>query len=503
MSNTQANNQLDKMISKSHRTAIIIVLVILLLAIIGTNVSHAMKDLPMTAVFLITHILTVIEIILAILIFRSPSKKILRYIALAIIPVLYILFAFVIKDNPYAYTILISGLFFSTLYMNRRLAYYTFIVLTVTTLYFMYMQLPNFSGSDKISFIFVVVIVLIQSLTLAIISMNHIHKQITMSVEMSQQTSTQNEVLETAFGQMKVTTETVSSTATSMTTKNTSLTNAISNVDHIIDNTSTAIEELDHIFSNLSYENESLLKSMEDLKDLSSTSEEKSNAIVEKATKTEERAVQIDSTTKEVVGDIGANIKEAMKQLEVINDIVQLTDDISSISNQTSLLALNASIEAARAGEAGKGFAVVAEEVQKLATDSSSVVTNIQDLTNQAEVAIQSMSTQVSHILSFMGEDLTTSFDELIHAVKEYKEDSSIFKDISKGAKDNASQLKTVVETLTDSLDHAKTAIDKSENELEKLVSEAKQVDEIIEDFSNDVVTLELEAQNLSELIQP
>ncbi len=227
----------------------------------------------------------------------------------------------------------------------------------------------------------------------------------------------------------------------------------------------------------------------------------KSDAIVEKAIRTEERAVQIDRTTKDVVVDIEKNVNEAMKKLEVINDIIQLTDDISSISNQTSLLALNASIEAARAGEAGKGFAVVAEEVQKLATDSNHVATNIQELTGQAEVAIHSMTSQVNQILSFMGEDLTTSFDELIHAVKEYKDDSAIFKEISNGAKDNASQLKTVVDTLSDSFANAKTVIDRSENELEQLVTESKQVDDIIKDFSKDILALEEEAKNLNDLI--
>ena len=112
-----------------------------------------------------------------------------------------------------------------------------------------------------------------------------------------------------------------------------------------------------------------------------------STSIADQGAAVIEQAVKVMNELAVQMSQAGDEISALDKQSQLIASIVQ---SISSIADQTNLLALNAAIEAARAGEQGRGFAVVADEVRQLASRTSKATEEIVEVVQKNQSLTQS-----------------------------------------------------------------------------------------------------------------
>lgn len=147
-----------------------------------------------------------------------------------------------------------------------------------------------------------------------------------------------------------------------------------------------------------------------------------SDEVMESARKMKENANGAYQNGQDTMVSKKADIRVAVEKLNSLSQINNLTDEILNISDQTTLLSLNASIEAARAGEAGRGFAVVANEISKLAQMSKDTVASIQEICGEVNNSIGIVEGCFESILDLMENVMIAKFKEFADSSAEYNE---------------------------------------------------------------------------------
>ncbi len=234
--------------------------------------------------------------------------------------------------------------------------------------------------------------------------------------------------------------------------------------------------------------------------------------VSERSKETESRAIQGNESVDQVgnqmrlINQSSQNSEKLIRNLNArSNEIHSIVGLITSISEQTSLLSLNASIEAARAGEHGKGFAIVANEVKKLAEQSKGSAEQIKSLIDyiqsETEEAVTSINEGVKYANAGVtlvketgilfadildsARDVSAQMDEIASATEQISAENQEITSTFEQFTDLTTQNSNTVISLTDSIKNQKDSFD-------TIVNSAQDMKKLIDNLEEAVSTLKV-----------
>jgi methyl-accepting chemotaxis protein len=244
-----------------------------------------------------------------------------------------------------------------------------------------------------------------------------------------------------------------------------------------IESQTDSIENIEQICSEVSAAAESFAH---DTKEMSERTDEiigRVKGMVPEILTNKKNAVDMTNQSK-------ADLEEALKGIQVINQIVDVAGAIQSIASQTNLLALNASIEAARAGEAGRGFAVVAGEINSLSTTTSQEIDKVNALTNEVTANVERLSNVSEQIIRFLTDKVLKDYDNLEALAQNYMEDAGYYSEISND--------------LGSGSESVSSSISEIGRVLERIGSAQQELTEAVHDISGNMQSITESSSNVS-----
>ncbi len=227
----------------------------------------------------------------------------------------------------------------------------------------------------------------------------------------------------------------------------------ISDISATMEEMSAAMEETS---ASLSQVDESVLHIMDSIGAIStkaSTERDSAAKITEKVQAIYESAKRDRTDAAKRAAEMSKSMSDRIERSKAVEHIDTLTTEILNITDETSLLSLNASIEAARAGEAGKGFAVVASQIGSLADNSARAAEGIQRVSKEVIHAVNELANESEQMIHFMNETAMAGYERLLDNSINYKNDVSRLSETMNGFADESMRLNNNIDNIKEAVD--------------------------------------------------
>lgn len=160
--------------------------------------------------------------------------------------------------------------------------------------------------------------------------------------------------------------------------------------------------------------------------------------------------------------EMSVRVNERIERSREVKQIEALTQEIINITDQTSLLALNANIEAARAGEAGKGFSVVAGEIGALAVNSAKAAEEIQKVSHEVVDAVNDLAQEAESMIRFMNETAMSGYEMLLQNSRDYQSDVERMNEVMEEFSRESRELSNNIENIKEAVKAVNVAVEES-----------------------------------------
>ncbi len=172
---------------------------------------------------------------------------------------------------------------------------------------------------------------------------------------------------------------------------------------------------------------------------------------------------------RDQIQETSKRIKRLGESSQEIGEIVEL---ISDITEQTNVLALNAAIQAAAAGEAGRGFSVVAEEVQRLAERSAQATRRIgaivKTIQTDTQDTINAMETSTRGVVE--GAVLSDTAGHALQDIESVSEElARLIQSISDATREQAEAAAQIADNMQQILQQTRQTADDSRQSAESV----------------------------------